>query len=42
MMAASLVTPNNIETIGNSATDMVDYIVDSVDKILDNEDEEAD
>jgi hypothetical protein len=37
MMTASLVTPNNIEVVGNSATDMVDYIVDSVDKILNKE-----
>jgi hypothetical protein len=42
MMAASLVTPNNIEAVGNTATDIVDYIVDSVDKILDDGDKEAD
>jgi hypothetical protein len=40
MMTASLVTPNNIEAVGNTATDIVDYIVESVDKIL-NEDEES-
>jgi hypothetical protein len=34
MMAASIITPNNIESVGESATTVVDYIVDSVDKLL--------
>lgn len=41
MMAASLVTPNNIEAVGNTATDIIDYIVDSVDRILDEDDKDA-
>ena len=34
IMAANLVTPNNLEIIGETTTDVIDYIVDSVDKIL--------
>ena len=34
MMTAALVTPNNITAVGEAATDVVDYIVDSVDKLL--------
>lgn len=34
MMAASIVTPNNIEVVGDTATEIIDYIVDSVDKLL--------
>lgn len=37
MIAASLVTPNNIEAVSNKAEDIINYIVDSVDKII-NED----
>lgn len=41
MMAANIVTPNNIEVAGETATDIIDYIVDSVDKLIeDNEDKE--
>ena len=34
MMAANIVTPNNIEVVGDTATEIIDYIVDSVDKLL--------
>ena len=34
MMTAALVTPNNISAVGEAATDVVDYIVDSVDQLL--------
>ena len=34
MMTAALVTPNNITAVGEAATDVVDYIVDSVDQLL--------
>ena len=34
IMAVNLITPNNIETVGGVTTDIIDYIVDSVDKIL--------
>ena len=34
MMAASMVTPNNINTVGQTAEEIVDYIVDSVDQLL--------
>ena len=40
MAAASLVTPDNLTTAGNTATDIIDYIVDSIDEILDDEEEE--
>ena len=36
MMAASMITPNNLEIVGNSAKDVVDYIVESVDELLEN------
>lgn len=50
MMTAALVTPNNITAVGEAATDVVDYIVDSVDQLLEKdevmeeheEDEESD
>lgn len=34
MMAAGIVTPDNINAVGNTATDIIDYIVDSVDQLL--------
>ena len=34
MMAASVVTPDNITAVGETATDIVDYIVESVDTLL--------
>ena len=37
MMTATLVTPNNITAVGEAATDVVDYIVDSVDKLLEGD-----
>ena len=42
MIAATIVTPDNITTVGNTATDIVDYIVDSVAQITDDEDEDKD
>lgn len=42
MMTAGLVTPNNITAVGDAATDVVDYIIESVDTLLDAEDEESD
>ena len=39
MAAASLVTPNNISIVGETAKDAIDYIVESVDKVLDEEEE---
>lgn len=41
MLAASVVTPDNIETVGSSTTNLVDYIIDAVNKIND-EDETSD
>lgn len=38
MLAASVVTPDNIETVGNSTTNLVDYIIDAVNKINDEGD----
>ena len=40
MMAASLATTENIQTMGETATNVVDYIVDSIDQLLE-EDEES-
>ena len=37
MMTAALVTPNNITAVGEAATDVVDYIVDSVDQLLERD-----
>ena len=37
MMTATLVTPNNITAVGEAATDVVDYIVDSVDRLLEED-----
>lgn len=42
MMAASIVTPNNIEAAGETATDIIDYIVDSVDELIENNEDEED
>ena len=36
MMAASVVTPDNIALVGSTAEDIVDYIVDSVDELLED------
>lgn len=37
MAAASLVTPDNLTITGEAVTDIIDYIVESVDKVLDDE-----
>lgn len=37
MAAASLVTPNNLAIAGETATDIIDYIVESVDEVLDGD-----
>ena len=42
MMAANIVTPNNIEAAGDTATDIIDYIVDSVDKLIEDNENEGD
>ena len=39
MLAASMVTPNNITAVGETAEDVIDYIVESVDTLLEKEDE---
>ena len=39
MLAASMVTPNNIAAVGETAEDIIDYIVESVDTLLEKEDE---
>ena len=40
MIAATVVTPNNIEIVGETATDIVDYIIESVDTLLEKEEED--
>lgn len=42
MMAASMVTPNNIEAVGTTAESVVDYIVESVDKLMEEKENESD
>ena len=42
MIAASMVTPNNIEAIGTTAENVVDYIVESVDKLMEEKENESD
>ena len=39
MAAASLVTPDNLTAVGETAKNAIDYIVESVDKVLDKEEE---
>ena len=38
MLAAYMVTPNNITAVGETAEDIIDYIVESVDTLLKKED----
>ena len=38
MLAASMVTPNNITAVGETTEDIIDYIVESVDTLLEKED----
>lgn len=40
MVAATVVTPDNITAVGDTATDIVDYIVDSVSQITDDDDDD--
>ena len=40
MMAASLITKENIEYVGETGKDIVDYIVDSIDTLLEESEEE--
>lgn len=40
MAAASIVTENNIKAVGDVTTDIVDYIVDSVNQIMSEEKED--
>ncbi len=37
MLVASVITPDNIETVGSSTTNLVDYIIDTVNKINDKD-----
>lgn len=40
MIAATVVTPNNIEIVGETTTDIIDYIIESVDTLLEEEEED--
>ena len=40
MIAATVVTPNNIEIVGETTTDIIDYIIESVDILLEKEEED--
>lgn len=40
MIAATVVTPNNIEIVGETTIDIVDYIIESVDTLLEKEEED--
>ena len=37
MIVASYVTPANIESVKGEATDLIDYIIEKVDELTDNE-----
>lgn len=39
MVAANIVTPKNIEAVSGTATDIIDYIVDSVEEIIDGKED---
>lgn len=39
MITVNELTPNNIKTIGETGKDMVDYITDQIDKVVNNKDE---
>lgn len=39
MMVANEITPDNIQTIGKTGKDLVDYITDQIDKIVNKDDE---
>lgn len=39
MIVANEITPDNIQTIGNTGKDIVDYITDQIDKIVNEDDE---
>lgn len=41
MMAAQVVTPNNISTVGKTGEDIINYIVESVKEITDSNDEKS-
>ena len=36
MLAASLITHENVQIVGDSATDVVDYIVEKIDEVVNN------
>lgn len=42
MIAASMITPNNIEAVGTVTENVVDYIIDNADKLLESSEEEKD
>ena len=39
MMVANEITPDNIQTIGKTGKNVVDYITDQIDKIVNEDDE---
>lgn len=39
MITVNELTPNNIKTIGETGKDMVDYITDQIDKVVNDKDE---
>ena len=39
MIAASLVTPENLQTVKGETQNVVNYIVEAVDQLLDNDEE---
>ena len=42
MVVANEITPDNIQTIGKTGKDVVDYITDQIDKIVNEDDEKED
>lgn len=42
MLAASLITPDNIEVVKDGTQELVNYIIDVADQITDNDDDDKD
>ena len=40
MMTMSVITPNNITAVGETAADVIDYVVESINTLLENKEEE--
>lgn len=41
MMAASMITPNNIEAVGNATESIVDYVIESANRLMEEKVDES-